>query len=153
MPDVSVGQPAPDFSLPDTAGNTVRLSDFRGRKVVLYFYPKDDTPGCTREACDFRDAKAQFDAAGAVILGVSADDGASHGKFAGKYNLPFTLLSDRDHRVAELYGVWKGKSLAGMLGFGIERSTFLIDEQGNLVNEFRKVKVDGHVDVVLNLML
>jgi len=153
MPDVSIGQPAPDFALPDTAGNTVRLSDFRGRKVILYFYPKDDTPGCTREACDFRDAKAQFDAAGAVILGVSADDGASHEKFAGKYNLPFTLLSDRDHAVAKLYGVWKEHSLLGKLGFGIERSTFLIDEQGNLVNEFRKVKVDGHVDVVLNLVL
>jgi len=119
----------------------------------LYFYPKDNTPGCTREACDFRDAKAQFDAAGAVIIGVSADGAKSHDKFAKKYNLPFLLLSDPDHAVAELYGVWKDKSLMGKLGFGIERSTFLIDEDGKLVNEFRKVKVDGHVDVVLNLVL
>jgi peroxiredoxin Q/BCP len=152
MPELTTGQPAPDFSLPDAAGHLVKLSDFRGRKVVLYFYPADDTPGCTKEACDFRDNKAQFDAVGAAIIGVSPDGGASHEQFARKYDLPFVLLSDPDHRVAELYGVWKERSLMGNLIFGIERSTFLIDEQGNLVNEFRKVKVDGHVEFVLNLV-
>ena len=152
MAELKIGAKAPDFSLPDTDGKTVRLSDFQGKKVILYFYPKDDTPGCTQEACDFRDAMPRFAEANAVIVGVSPDDGGSHEKFRRKYDLPFILLSDTEHKVAGLYGVWKKKSMYGKTFMGVERSTFYIDEQGKLAEEFRRVKVDGHVEVILNLV-
>jgi peroxiredoxin Q/BCP len=149
MSAVAVGQPAPDFALPDAEGRTVRLSDFRGRKVVLYFYPKDMTPGCTEEACAFRDAAEDFSQLNAVILGVSADPVASHAKFAAKYGLPFLLLSDTDHKVCEMYGVWQEKKLYGKTFMGIVRSTFLIGEDGTLLREWRGVRVKGHVEEVL----
>ena len=152
MPELKVGEPAPDFALSDATGRTVKLSDFRGRKVVLYFYPRDNTPGCTKEACDFRDNHARFADAGAVVIGISPDSAKSHEKFAAKFGLPFILLADPDHQVATRYGVWKEKSLMGKIGLGVERSTFLIDEEGRLAQEFRKVKVNGHVDLILNLV-
>lgn len=152
MSNLKVGEPAPDFELPDTDGNLVKLSDFRGKKVILYFYPKDNTPGCTREACDFRDALPQFEEVNAVILGVSSDGAKSHDKFRSKYDLPFILLSDTDREVADKYGVWKKKKLYGKTFLGIERSTFIIDEQGRLTEEMRKVKVAGHVDAVFHLV-
>ena len=152
MADVKEGDNAPDFNLTDADGNQVRLSDFRGRKVVLYFYPKDDTPGCTLEACDFRDHQPTFDRAGAVILGVSPDDRDSHGKFREKYGLPFRLLSDPERKVATAYGVYKEMERHGKTSMGIERSTFLIDENGVLAKAIRKVKVDGHVEEVLGLV-
>jgi peroxiredoxin Q/BCP len=143
------GQPAPAFTLKDGAGNTVSLSDYRGRKVVLYFYPKDDTPGCTKEACDFRDSHAEIADRGAVVLGVSPDDETSHAKFARKFSLPFTLLSDPEGRTAETYGVWKEKNMYGRITLGVERATFLIDEEGILRKIFPRVKVEGHLDQVL----
>jgi len=143
------GQPAPDFSLRDAAGNTVRLADLRGKKVVLYFYPKDDTPGCTKEACGFRDQYSRFDDRGVVILGVSPDDEASHATFASKYSLPFRLLADPGAQVATAYGVWKEKNNYGKTYMGVERTTFLIDEQGNLRKIYPKVQVDGHIEEVL----
>jgi peroxiredoxin Q/BCP len=146
---LEAGQPAPDFALKDAAGNTVRLSDLRGEKVVIYFYPKDMTPGCTQESCDFRDRHAALQAAGAVVLGISPDSEKSHQKFAAKYELPFTLLADPDNVAATAYGVWKEKSMYGRTYMGIERSTFLIDEQGNLARIWPKVKVNGHGDEVL----
>ncbi len=123
---VEEGKPAPDFELTSDSGETVKLSDFRGKPVVLYFYPKDDTPGCTRQACDIRDGWAAFQRAGAVVLGVSPDKEASHAKFKAKYDLPFTLLADPDHSVSEAYGVWGEKSFAGRKYMGVERSTFVI---------------------------
>jgi peroxiredoxin Q/BCP len=144
------GQPAPDFSLRDAAGNTVRLADLRGKKVVLFFYPKDDTPGCTKEACGFRDQYARFQDRGVVVLGVSPDDEASHTSFASKYSLPFRLLADPGGQVASAYGVWKEKSNYGKTYMGVERTTFLIDEDGKLQKIFPKVQVDGHIDEVLN---
>ena len=152
MAEVKEGDKAPAFSLTDADGNEVRLSDFRGRKVVLYFYPKDDTPGCTLEACDFRDRKTEFDDAGAVILGVSPDGTVSHGEFREKYGLPFPLLSDPERKVATAYGVYKEMERHGKTSMGIERSTFLIDENGVLAKAIRKVKVDGHVEEVLGLV-
>jgi len=143
------GDPAPDFELPADDGSVVRLSDLRGRKVVLYFYPKDDTPGCTREACEFRDRFADLEAAGAVVLGVSPDPVRSHEKFRTKYGLPFRLLADTDHRVAEAYGVWKPKPLYGRIVPGIERTTFVIDEEGRIARIFPKVKPAGHAAEVL----
>jgi peroxiredoxin Q/BCP len=143
------GQPAPDFSLRDAAGNTVRLADLRGKQVVLYFYPKDDTPGCTKEACGFRDQYSRFDDRGVVILGVSPDDEASHATFASKYSLPFRLLADPGAQVATAYGVWKEKNNYGKTYMGVERTTFLIDEQGNLRKIYPKVQVDGHIEEVL----
>lgn len=143
------GQPAPDFTLRDSAGNAISLADFRGSKVVLYFYPKDDTPGCTKEACDFRDAYSKITDLGAVVLGVSPDDTASHAKFAGKYGLPFTLLADPEGKTAAAYGVWKEKSSYGRTYMGVERTTFIIDEEGRVRKIFPRVKVDGHVDEVL----
>jgi peroxiredoxin Q/BCP len=143
------GQPAPDFSLRDAAGNTVRLADLRGKSVVLYFYPKDDTPGCTKEACGFRDQYSRFDDRGVVILGVSPDDEASHAAFASKYSLPFRLLADPGAQVATAYGVWKEKNNYGKTYMGVERTTFLIDEQGNLRKIYPKVQVDGHIEEVL----
>jgi peroxiredoxin Q/BCP len=143
------GQPAPEFTLKDGAGNTVRLSDLRGKKVILYFYPKDDTPGCTKEACDFRDGHARITDRGAVVLGVSPDDEASHTRFAEKFNLPFRLLADPEARTAIAYGVWKEKNNYGKTTMGVERTTFLIDEQGKIAKIFPRVKVDGHFDEVL----
>jgi len=143
------GTTAPQFSLPDDAGNTVRLKDFRGEKVVLYFYPKDDTPGCTREACSFRNAFSKFKKSGIKVLGVSPDTEASHKKFAAKYKLPFTLLADTDHSVAEAYGVYGQKKFMGRTYMGILRTTFLIDEKGKIRKVFEKVKPDEHADEVL----
>lgn len=145
----AIGQPVPDFSLPASNGGTVSLSDFRGRKVVLYFYPKDMTPGCTQESCDFRDYNPQIEASGAVILGISPDDLKSHGKFIEKHSLPFLLLADAEHQVCELFGVWKLKKNYGKEYMGVERSTFLIDQDGKLAREWRKVKVAGHAAEVL----
>lgn len=139
-----VGDVAPDFALVDHRGETVRLSDFRGRKVVLYFYPKDDTPGCTREACSFRDDYQRLQEAGAVVLGVSPDPVESHVKFREKYGLPFPLLSDPDHQVAARYGVWKEKRMFGRTYWGIDRTTFVIDEEGRIVKVIRGVKPEEH---------
>jgi peroxiredoxin Q/BCP len=143
------GDKAPDFELPDDAGRVVSLGDFRGRKVVLYFYPKDSTPGCTTEACDFRDNLARLGERGAVVLGLSADTVESHRRFKEKQGLNFPLLSDPERRALEAYGVWKEKSLYGRKFMGIERTTVLIDEQGKVEKVFPKVKVQGHVDEVL----
>ena len=147
MPEV--GEKAPAFTLEDQSGKPVKLGDFKGKKVVLYFYPKDDTPGCTREACAFRDEHSALLRAGAVVLGISPDSGPSHARFAGKYKLPFPLLADLDHAVSEKYGAWGEKSLYGRKFMGITRSTFLIDESGKLSRVWPRVKVDGHVDQVL----
>lgn len=145
---LAVGSPAPDFSLQDGEGSTVSLKGLRGRRVVLYFYPKDDTPGCTKEACSFRDEIGRFKNANAVIFGVSRDNAASHQRFTKKFSLPFPLLSDPDASVCKAYGVFKERSLYGRLFMGIERSTFVIDEQGRLAAIFPKVKVEGHSDEV-----
>ena len=149
MAMLDVGDKAPAFSLEDQSGKPVKLSDFKGKTVVLYFYPKDDTPGCTREACAFRDEHSALRKAGAVVLGVSPDSWVSHAKFAGKYDLPFPLLADTDHAVSEKYGAWGEKSLYGRKFMGINRSTFLIDGSGKVARVWPKVKVDGHVDQVL----
>jgi thioredoxin-dependent peroxiredoxin len=141
---VDAGQPAPDFELTSERGEKVKLSDFRGSSVVLFFYPKDDTSGCTKEACQFRDAYAEFKAKGAVILGVSPDGEASHVKFRDKYELPFTLLSDPDKEVAKAYGVWRERKLYGKLSLGIHRSTFVIGPDGTVVKAMRGVRPDGH---------
>ncbi|WP_438431366.1 thioredoxin-dependent thiol peroxidase [Gorillibacterium sp. sgz500922] len=146
---LEMGKPAPEFELPNAAGETVRLSDFRGRSVVLYFYPKDMTPGCTTEACDFRDRHGEFEGLNAVVVGVSADPARSHARFADKYGLPFVLLSDETHEAAKAYDVWKLKKNYGREYEGIERSTFLIGEDGTLLREWRKVKVAGHADAAL----
>jgi thioredoxin-dependent peroxiredoxin len=143
------GDPAPDFTLNSESGERVRLSDFRGKPVVLYFYPKDDTPGCTAQACGIRDAWSEFERAGAVVLGVSPDDESSHVKFKEKYELPFALLADTDHSTAEDYGVWVEKNYAGNTYMGVERSTFVIDADGNVAKELRRVKPDTHADDVL----
>ena len=146
---LQVGDPAPAFTLQATDGSTVSLSDFRGKTVVLYFYPKDDTPGCTKEACGFRDEGTSFAKSGAVILGVSGNSVASHQRFAGKHGLTFPLLSDPDVSVAKAYGVYKEKSMYGRTYWGIERTTFVIDPQGRLATIFPKVSVDGHIEAVL----
>lgn len=146
------GQTAPDFTLPANNGRDVSLSDFRGKYVVLYFYPRDNTPGCTQEAVDFRDAIREFEALNAVVVGVSPDPLRSHEKFSAKHQLPFLLLSDEDHEVASLYGVWQEKKVAGKTCFGIVRSTFLIDPEGRLLNQWRNVKVKGHVQEVLQFL-
>lgn len=145
---VEKGSVAPDFTLPSDAGDPVRLSALRGRKVVLYFYPKDDTSGCTAQACELRDALPRFDGAAAAVLGVSPDSVASHRKFREKYGLNFPLLSDEDHAVAEAYGVWVEKSMYGRRYMGIERSTFLIAEDGTVLEVWRKVKPAGHAEMV-----
>jgi thioredoxin-dependent peroxiredoxin len=149
---VEVGQVAPDFELLSSNGEKVKLSDFRGKNVVLYFYPKDMTPGCTTEACDFRDHHQSFTDVNAVILGVSPDPLEKHQKFIEKYDLPFLLLVDEDHKVAETYGVWKLKKNFGKEYMGIERSTFIIDKEGKIVKEWRKVKVKGHVEEALQFI-
>lgn len=142
----------PDFTLPASTGEEITLSSFRGRKVVLYFYPKDNTPACTQEACDFRDALPQIEAKGAVVLGISPDELKSHGKFAEKYSLPFPLLSDKDHHVSEMYGVWQLKKMYGREFWGVVRSTFLIDEEGRLIKEWRKLRVAGHAGDVVSVL-
>ncbi len=146
---LTTGQQAPAFSLPSDSGETVSLAEFRGRKVVLYFYPKDDTSGCTIEACEFRDNWASVQAAGAVVLGVSPDGVASHRKFREKHALPFPLLVDEDHAVAERYGAWGEKSMYGRTYEGILRTTVLIDGQGRVQRVFPKVKPKGHAAEVL----
>jgi thioredoxin-dependent peroxiredoxin len=146
---VEEGKPAPDFELTSDTGEHVKLSDFRGKPVVLYFYPKDDTSGCTTQACGIRDVYADFRGRGAVVLGVSPDDEASHVKFKEKYSLPFTLLADPGHEVAEEYGVWKERNRYGKKSMGIERSTFVIDADGNVSKAMRRVKPESHATEVL----
>jgi peroxiredoxin Q/BCP len=146
---LSVGDKAPAFSTTDQDGKPVRLSDFKGKKVVLYFYPKDDTPGCTKEACNFRDAWPKLRRKKVDILGVSVDDEKSHRKFADKYSLPFTLLADTDKKIVNDYGVWGEKSLYGRKYMGTNRVTYLIDEKGKIAAVWPKVKVDDHVDEVI----
>src|SRR6266849_9007582 len=139
---IEEGKPAPDFELPSDTGETIKLSALRGKPVVLYFYPKDDTPGCTTQACGIRDAYGAFEQRGAVVLGISPDSETSHVKFKEKYGLPFTLLADPEHKVAEEYDVWKQKSFAGKKYMGVERSTFLIDSEGKVAKVMRRVKPD-----------
>lgn len=146
---VSEGEEAPDFTLEADDGREVSLSEYRGKRVVLYFYPKDGTPGCTREAIEFRDIVDEFEKEDAVILGVSKDSIKSHQRFKQKHNLPFTLLSDPEGKVLELYGVWKEKSMYGRTFMGVERTTFLINERGDVKKIYRKVKVDGHAQACL----
>jgi peroxiredoxin Q/BCP len=146
---VDEGSPAPDFTLISDSGAEVTLSSLRGRPVVLYFYPRDDTPGCTAQACGIRDAWGEFQSRGAVVLGVSPDDESSHVEFKEKYGLPFTLLADTDHATADEYGVWVEKTYAGNTYMGVERSTFVIDAEGNVAKELRRVKPDTHADDVL----
>jgi thioredoxin-dependent peroxiredoxin len=146
---IEEGKPAPDFALQSDSGETVSLSGLRGKPVVLYFYPKDDTPGCTAQACGIRDAYGEFERAGAVVLGVSPDDEASHVKFRSKYELPFTLLADTDHAVAEQYGVWGEKKYMGRTYMGVSRSTFVIDADGNVKRVMHDVKPATHADDVL----
>jgi len=143
------GRPAPTFTLPSDSGEDVSLESFRGTPVVLYFYPKDDTPGCTAQACGIRDAWGEFEGRGAVVLGVSPDSPKKHLKFREKYGLPFALLADEDHSVAELYGTWVEKSMYGKKYMGIERSTFLVDAAGNVAKIMRRVKPAEHADDVL----
>jgi thioredoxin-dependent peroxiredoxin len=146
---IEEGKAAPDFELTSDAGETVRLSELRGRPVVLYFYPKDDTPGCTTQACGIRDSFAEFEQAGAVVLGVSPDSEGSHVKFRKKYGLPFPLLADTNHTVAEQYGVWGEKSYLGKTYLGVSRSTFVIDADGTVKKVFHNVKPATHADDVL----
>lgn len=146
---VPAGILAPDFELQDENGKERRLSEFRGKPVVLYFYPKDDTPGCTTEACSFRDAYADYTAAGVTVLGVSPDAPKSHTKFKEKFSLPFTLLADTDHKVAEAYGVWGRKKFMGREYDGVFRTTFLIDPDGKIMKVFENVKPEGHSQEVL----
>jgi thioredoxin-dependent peroxiredoxin len=146
---VEEGKPAPDFELVSDEGENVRLSDLKGKPVVLYFYPKDDTPGCTTQACAIRDDYDAFQQRGAVVLGVSPDSETSHVKFKQKYGLPFTLLADPEHEVAEAYEVWKEKSYGGRNYMGVERSTFLIDSDGKVAKVMRRVKPDTHAELVL----
>ena len=149
---VEEGQEAPDFELTSDAGERVRLSQFRGQPVVLYFYPKDDTPGCTAQACGIRDSYDDFEQRGAVVLGVSPDEESSHVKFKQKYGLPFTLLADPEHEVAEQYGVWGERKYMGKTYMGVERSTFLIDEDGRIAKVMRRVKPDTHATKVLEAL-
>jgi peroxiredoxin Q/BCP len=150
MPEV--GKKAPDFSLIDQDGKKKSLKDFKGKKVILYFYPKDNTSGCTKEACNFRDDFPKFKKTDAIILGVSPDSVESHKKFASKYNLPFTLLSDEDKKVLKKYDVWKEKSMYGRKYMGVVRTTYVIDENGKIKNVFSKVKVDGHNSEVMEAL-
>ncbi len=149
---IEEGKPAPDFELKSDSGDTVKLSGLRGKPVVLYFYPKDDTPGCTTQACGIRDAYGEFERAGAVVLGVSPDDESSHVKFRNKYELPFTLLADTDHAVAEQYGVWGEKKYMGKAYMGVNRSTFVIDADGNVKKVMHDVKPATHADDVLSAL-
>jgi peroxiredoxin Q/BCP len=146
---MKVGQKAPEFTVVDDSGKTVKLSDFKGKKVVLYFYPKDDTPGCTKEACSFRDGISELRKKGAFVLGVSADSAASHQKFKMKFDLNFPLLADTEKKIIEDYDVWKEKSLYGRKYMGIERTTYIIGKDGKISHIFPKVKVSEHYDEVL----
>lgn len=146
---LQVGDKAPDFSLPDQNGKTVTMRDFKGKTVVLYFYPKDHTPGCTREACDFRDSLEKFKKKEIVVIGVSPDSVASHEKFAGKFGLSFPLMSDDGRKLANAYGVYKEKNMYGKKVMGIERTTFVIGPDGTIQKIFPKVKVDGHISRLL----
>ena len=145
MSTPEVGSKAPAFKLPASTGTTISLKDYVGKHVVLYFYPRDDTPGCTTEACGFRDEIGNFESSDTAVLGVSADSVASHQKFATKFSLPFPLLADEDHAIAEKYGVWVEKNMYGKKSMGIQRATFLIDKTGKIAAAWPKVKVDGHV--------
>ncbi len=149
---VEKGKPAPSFSLPSDSGDIVSLESLRGQPVVLYFYPKDDTPGCTVQACGIRDAWGEFERSGAVVLGVSPDSAESHVQFRDKYDLPFALLADEDHSVSEAYGTWVEKNYAGKTYMGVERSTFVIDENGDVAKVMRRVKPDEHADDVLAVL-
>lgn len=152
MMSLQIGEKAPEFTLHANNGQEVSLTDFKGKNIILYFYPKDMTPGCTTEACDFRDQHEKFEELNAVILGISPDPISRHEKFIEKHGLPFLLLADEDHEAAEQYGVWKLKKNFGKEYMGIERSTFLINKEGNLVKEWRKVKVQGHVEEALEYL-
>jgi len=149
---IEAGEKAPDFKLLSDEGREVSLSDFRGKKVVLYFYPKDMTPGCTKEACSFSDGSEDIAKQNAVVLGISADSPESHKKFKEKHRLTFPLLSDVNKEVIQAYGVWKEKSLYGRKFMGIERTTFIIDEEGTIIKIFQKVKVEGHLEAVLKAL-
>lgn len=149
MSETMLGQNVPDIKLPASDGSEFSLTDFKGRTIVLYFYPKDMTPGCTTESCDFRDYHPEFEKLNTVILGVSPDDLKSHDKFISKHGLPFTLLADTEHKLSEAFGVWKLKKMYGREFMGIERSTFIINPEGQIVKEWLKVKVNGHVQEVL----
>jgi peroxiredoxin Q/BCP len=149
---VEEGKKAPSFSLPNADGETINLSDFKGKTVVLYFYPKDNTPGCTKQACGFRDASEEYDSVNTVVIGISPDNQASHQKFRDKFELPFLLLADPDRKAIEAYGVWKEKNMYGKKYMGVERSTFVIDGEGVTKKIIRKVKVDGHVKSVLSML-
>ena len=149
---IEAGTTAPDFTLPDQDGNPVSLSDFRGRPVVLYFYPKAGTSGCTTQACGIRDHRADYERAGAVVLGVSPDDVASHGQFRDKYSLNFPLLADTGHKIADAYGAWREKNMYGKKSMGIQRSTFLIDGDGKVRKAWKAVSVDGHDEAVLKAL-
>ncbi|WP_316813194.1 thioredoxin-dependent thiol peroxidase [Pedobacter heparinus] len=151
MSELKEGQKAPSFSAKDQNGNTVTLAQFAGKKVVLYFYPKDDTPGCTAEACDFRDNYQGLTAKGYVVLGVSVDDEKSHHKFITKHNLPFTLLADTDHKIVQAYGVWAEKNMYGKKYMGTVRTTFIIDEEGNIAHIIKKVDTANSTAQVLEL--
>jgi len=147
---LSVGDPAPAFTSTDQNGQPISLTDFRGKKVVLYFYPKDDTPGCTAQACSLRDNYAALQSAGYEVLGVSTDSAASHQKFIGKHNLPFTLIADTDQQIVTAYGVWQEKSMYGRKFMGIVRTTFVIDENGNITEIITKIDTKQHAEQLLN---
>ncbi|MBU0530314.1 MAG: thioredoxin-dependent thiol peroxidase [Candidatus Aenigmatarchaeota archaeon] len=149
---IKEGSQAPEFSLKDSEGKTHKLSDYRGKKIVLYFYPRDNTPGCTKEACNFRDDDSEIRKRNGVVLGVSGDSEESHKKFQEKHKLPFTLLSDPEKEVIKRYGAWKEKRMYGKTFLGIQRSTFLIDEKGNVIKVFPNVKVDNHSKEILDLL-
>lgn len=148
---MNIGDKAPDFTLQDKDGKSVSLSDYKGKKVILYFYPKDNTPGCTTQACSFRDSFAEYKQKGIVVLGVSKDSVKSHAKFQEKYSLPFTLLADTEHLVAEKYGVWVLKKMMGREYMGMERTTFIIDKDGKIIHIMKKVKPQDHAKTVLAL--
>jgi peroxiredoxin Q/BCP len=152
LKELKEGSPAPEISLPTDTGEPFRLSSLKGKNVVLYFYPKADTPGCTKEACEFRDTSAKFGKANTVIVGVSPDTDAAQARFKSKFDLPFTLLADKEHEAAETYGVWKEKSMYGRKYMGVERTTFVIDRNGIIKKIFPKVKVDGHAEEVLSAL-
>ncbi|HVN47229.1 MAG TPA: thioredoxin-dependent thiol peroxidase [Bacteroidota bacterium] len=149
---LKTGDRAPNFKLPTGDGKMISLKDLRGKKIILYFYPKDNTSGCTTEACSFQENGAAIKKKGAVVIGISADNVASHAKFAAKYHLSFPLLSDESKEVSNAYGVWKEKSMYGKKYFGIERTTFILDEAGTIQHIFSKVKVQGHTDEVLSVL-
>ena len=152
MSELTTGQPAPDFTATTDSGESISLSDFRGKRVVLYFYPKDDTPGCTTQACSFRDAYPEIEEKNAVVLGVSPDGSASHQKFRSKYELPFTLIVDEDHAISEAYGTWGEKSMYGKKYMGVIRSQFVIDEAGNLIDVHYKITPKNSVPDALKIL-